>query len=273
MAAAVSGNPRHGLLSVAGLSVVRGRATVVEEVSFVAARGDLVAVVGPNGAGKSSLFAALLGLVPRSGGQVSLAGSYAYVPQLEPEARSFPVSAFDVALMGAYRRTGLLRRLGREERERALGSLRAVGLEERARTPFGELSGGQRRRVLLARALVQGGSVLLLDEPFAGVDAVSEEAIMQALEHERSQGRAVVMATHDLAFARARCTHVLLLNRRVYAFGRPAEALSAERLRAAYGDRLVVLDSAGTLGAIDEGSHCAHGELEALPLGAARSPH
>jgi len=255
----VNENVRHALLAVDGLSVVRGGRLVVDDVSFLAAPGDLIAVVGPNGAGKSSLFAALLGLVPHAAGRVSLAGSFAYVPQHEPDQRAFPVTALDVALMGAYRRAGLLRPLGRVEKRRALAALDRVGLAELAHRPFGELSGGQRRRVMFARALVQEGSVLLLDEPLSGIDAVSEEAIMAALGEERADGRAVLMATHDLALARARCTHALLLNGRAHAFGAPADALTPATLRAAYGDRLIVLDEAGAVGAIDEGSHHHHG--------------
>lgn len=251
-------NPRHALLVVDGVSVVRGAAVVVEQVSFLTAPGDLVAVVGPNGAGKSSLFAALLGLIPAAAGRVSLAGSFAYVPQHGSAERSFPVTALDVALMGAYRRVGALRRLGRVERRRAERALDCVAMRELARKPFGELSGGQQQRVLLARALVQEGTVLLLDEPLSGVDAVSEEAIMRALAEERADGRAVLMATHDLALARARCTHALLLNRRAFAFGPPAAALTSMNLRAAYGERLVLLDEVGVVGAIDEGSHHEH---------------
>lgn len=244
------------LLEVRGLDVTRGDHLAVEDASFAVGPGELVALVGPNGAGKSTLFSALLGLIP-SEGEVRLRGSFAYVPQHGPSQLAFPVSALDVALMGTYKRVGLLRRAGRDERERALHALERVGLADRARRTFGELSGGQRQRVLLARALVQQGSVLLLDEPLSGVDAVSEEAIFRALEAERAEGRSAVIATHDLAFARDQCTHALLLNRRVHAAGRPADALTSATLRAAYGERLVVLED---LGLIDEGSHHHEGE-------------
>jgi ABC-type Mn2+/Zn2+ transport system ATPase subunit len=248
------------LLSVDELTVVRGGRVVVEAVSFDVEPGELLALVGPNGAGKSSLFAALLGLLPRAGGRVALAGRFAYVPQHDPAQLDFPVTALDVVLMGAYRRLGLFRRAGRGEREAARAALAQVGLADRAGTSFGRLSGGQRQRVLLARALVQRGDVLLLDEPLSGVDAVSERAIDEALDRERAQGRAVLMATHDLQLARGRATRALLLNQRLYGFGPPQTALSAANLRAAYGDRLVVLDEGGALGAIDEGSHHAHAE-------------
>jgi ABC-type Mn2+/Zn2+ transport system ATPase subunit len=248
-------NPRHALLTVDGLSVARGGTLVVEDVSFIAAPGDLIAVVGPNGAGKSSMFAALLGLIPTAAGRFLLSGSFAYVPQHETAERAFPVNALDVALMGAYRRAAQLRPLGKAARARAERALDRVAMRDRAKAPFGELSGGQQQRVLLARALVQEGSVLLLDEPLSGVDAVSEEAIIRALAEERAEGRAVLMATHDLALARDRCTHALLLDRRAFAFGPPRRALSAANLRSAYGERIIVLDEIGHAEAIDEGSH------------------
>ena len=244
------------VLAASHLDVVRGGRAVVEDVSFEIGPGELLAVVGPNGAGKSTLFAALLGLVPARG-TLRRPPVVAYVPQTGPHHRAFPVSALDVALMGAQARTPLLRRTRRADRELALRSLARVGLESESGRAFPELSGGQRQRVLLARALVQGGSALLLDEPLAGVDALSEAAIMRALDEERGEGRAVLMATHDLALARARATTALLLNRRAFAFGPPAHALTAETLRRAYGGRLIVLDEDGALGAMDEGSHCA----------------
>jgi ABC-type Mn2+/Zn2+ transport system ATPase subunit len=242
------------LLDVRDAAVAHGEVLAVAGVSFALEPGDLVALVGPNGAGKSSLFAGLLGLAPMRG-EVTLRGAFAYVPQHGPGQRSFPVTALDVALMGAYGRVPWYRRLVGAERNGALAALRRVGLEDRAGDAFGTLSGGQRQRVLLARALVQRGDVLLLDEALAGVDAVSETAILRALDEERAEGRAVLMATHDLAFARERASKVLLVNGRQFAFGPPETALTGERLRAAYGGRLVLVD--GQV-ALDEGSHCGH---------------
>jgi ABC-type Mn2+/Zn2+ transport system ATPase subunit len=245
----VTGQP---LLEVRDLSVVRGGTIVVDSVSFSAGPGDLVAVVGPNGAGKSSLFAALLGLLPAASGTSRSAG-FAYVPQEPPQGATFPLSALDVALMGAFHRARPFRRIARSERQQALLALERVGLAEVARSSYGELSAGQRQRALVARALVQREPVLLLDEPLSGADAVSEEAILGALRDEQRAGRALILATHDLALARTRCTHALLLNGRACAFGPPDEALNAQSLREAYGDRLVMIGDA--IGAIDEGSH------------------
>jgi ABC-type Mn2+/Zn2+ transport system ATPase subunit len=241
------------LLAVDRLTVRRGARAVVEDVSFAVLPGDLVAVVGPNGAGKSSLFAALLGLVPGVTGRAVVAGRFAYVPQGGPGHAAFPVTALDVAVMGAYGRTPLLRRVRPADRDLARRALARVGLLDRAGSPFTELSGGQRQRVLLARALVQQGSVLLLDEPLSGVDAASARAIVAALDEERAEGRAVVIATHDLAWARRVPTAVLLLNRTVHAFGPPSAALTADSLARAYGSRLIVFGD-GAHG-LDEGSH------------------
>ena len=266
--------PGRAVLVVDGLSVQRRGRPVVEDVSFVVRAGELVALVGPNGAGKSSLFGALLGLLPRAAGRVDLEGSFASVPQGGPAHASFPVTAHDVALMGAYARTPLLRRLSRADRDRARQALARVGLADLGDTPYTELSGGQRQRVLLARALVQQGSVLLLDEPLSGVDTVSERAIVAALDEERSEGRAVVIATHDLSFARTSADAVLLLNRTLHAAGPPAQSLTANTLAAAYGGRLIVLGD-GTLRGLDEGSHgCGpgheHGLVDEAVAGARR---
>ena len=248
---------RRTVLSVADLSVVRGGRAVLQGVTFEARAGDLIAVVGPNGAGKSTLFGALLGLLPPAHGDFQAPGGLSFVPQSAPRERAFPVNVLEVALMGAYARAGLFGRVGEDEREHALAALALVGLDD-AERPYEQLSAGQRRRALVARALVQGGSVMLLDEPFSDVDAVSEQRITSVLDEQRSAGRAIVIATHDLGFAIHRATHALLLNGRAIAFGPPGEALTSQTLAAAYGDRLILLgDGAGP--AIDEGAHHDHG--------------
>jgi len=233
---------------------------VLREVTFEAGSGELVAVVGANGAGKSTLFAAILGLLPVAAGSFQVAGTCAYVPQAEPDGRGFPVTALGVAQMGAYRRARPFLPLARRDRQLARDALARVGLAGEEQTPFAELSGGQRRRVAVARALVQQGDVMLLDEPLAGVDAVSEAIILQALADERAAGRAVLMATHDLAFARDGATHLLLLAAgEVAAFGPGYSALTRESLERAYGPRVALIDSpAGGLAVLDEGSHCDH---------------
>ena len=161
-------------------------------------------MLGPNGGGKTTLFRALLGELPVRRGTVELAGRPAYVPQTDRTRLDFPVSALDVALMGAYGRTPWWRRARpRADRAAARAALDRVGLADRARTRFGALSGGQRQRVLIARALLQDAPVLLLDEPLSGVDAVSAARIEAVFGELRAEGRALLVATHDVEQARA----------------------------------------------------------------------
>jgi ABC-type Mn2+/Zn2+ transport system ATPase subunit len=224
------------------------------EVEFSVAGGEVVAVLGPNGGGKSTLFRALLGELPQRRGTVEVAGRPAYVPQTERARLDFPVSALDVALMGAYGRTPWFRRLGRADRAAAQAALARVGLEERARERFGTLSGGQRQRVLIARALVQDAPVLLLDEPLSGVDAPSATRIEALFAELRAEGRALLVATHDARQARA-WQRVLCLNHRQVAFGAPAEALTPAVLQATYGGELVVLGDGSTAVAVEHHAH------------------
>jgi len=224
----------------------------IEGVSFALEAGEMAGILGPNGGGKTTLFRALLGELPQRRGTVELAGSPAYVPQTDHARLDFPVSALDVALMGAYRRTPFYRRLGRGERATAEAALERVGLADRARVRFGTLSGGQRQRVLIARALVQDARVLLLDEPLSGVDAPSAVRIESVLAELRGEGRALLVATHDVEQAR-RFERVLCLHRRQIAFGAPAEVLTAPVLQETYGDELVVLE--GGRAAVNVGHH------------------
>ncbi|HWC26721.1 MAG TPA: metal ABC transporter ATP-binding protein [Solirubrobacteraceae bacterium] len=230
-------------LEVVGLSAsYGGGALALRDVTFSAAEGEAVAVLGPNGGGKTTLFRALLGELPVTTGTVHVRGTLAYVPQTERSRLDFPVSALDVALMGAYGRTPWYRRIARADRALGRRALDRVGLAERAGTRFGALSGGQRQRVLIARALVQDARVLLLDEPFAGVDRTSEEAIMAILDELRGEGRVLLVATHDVEQAR-RWDRVLCLAGAQIAFGPPAETLTTAVLEATYGEEIVVLDS------------------------------
>jgi ABC-type Mn2+/Zn2+ transport system ATPase subunit len=219
-------------------------ADVLGGVSFAVAGGEIAAVLGPNGGGKTTLFRALLGELPYRSGAVALAGAPAYVPQTEGARLDFPVSAHDVALMGAYGRTPWFRRVARADRERADEALARVGLADLAHHRFGALSGGQRQRVLIARALVQDAPVLLLDEPLSGVDNPSAAQIERVFGELRAEGRALLVATHDVAQARA-WPRVLCLNHGQVAFGAPDDVLTTDVLRATYGDELVILDGSG----------------------------
>ena len=190
-------------------------------VDFEVEAGEIAAVLGPNGGGKTTLFRALLGELPIRTGEVELAGRPAYVPQTEGARLDFPVSAHDVALMGAYGRTPWFRRVARADRAKAGRGAGAGRAGRAARTnASATLSGGQRQRVLIARALVQDAPVLLLDEPLSGVDRPSAAQIERVFDELRAEGRALLVATHDVAQARA-WPRVLCLNHRQVAYGAP----------------------------------------------------
>ena len=242
-------------VEVAGLAAsYNGGPPALRDVTFTAQAGQTVAILGPNGGGKTTLFRALLGELPSVTGTVKLAGATAYVPQTERSRLDFPVSALDVALMGAYARTSWYRRIPAADRELARSALERVGLGEHARKRFGSLSGGQRQRVLIARALVQDAGVLLLDEPFAGVDQVSEEAIMGILDDLRAEGRILLVATHDVEQAR-RWDRVLCLRGEQVAYGPPAGTLTNAVLEATYGAEIVLLDCGHRAVAVQHHTH------------------
>jgi ABC-type Mn2+/Zn2+ transport system ATPase subunit len=215
-------------------------ADVLHDIDFEAPRGGSVGVLGPNGGGKTTLFRVLLGELPARQGRVVLGGSVASVPQGDHARLDFPVSALDVALMGAYGRTPWWRRVAKADRDAARAALQRVGLEDRGSDRYGSLSGGQRRRVLIARALVQDAQVLVLDEPFAGVDRTSEERILQVLDELVREGRTLLIATHDVEQAR-RWDRVLCLNGGQVAYGPPDGTLTPDVLQRTYGADLIVL--------------------------------
>jgi len=232
----------------------RAGAVALRDVTFTATAGQAVAVLGPNGGGKTTLFRALLGELPAATGSAAVQGAIAYVPQTERSRLDFPVSALDVALMGAYARTPWFRRVATRDRAIARAALARVGLAERANARFGALSGGQRQRVLIARALVQDAAVLLLDEPFAGVDRTSEEAIVAILDELRAEGRVLLIATHDVEQAR-HWDRVLCLAGAQIAYGPPAETLTNAVLEGTYGEEIVMLDCGHRAVAIQHHSH------------------
>ncbi|ONH26831.1 metal ABC transporter ATP-binding protein [Pseudofrankia asymbiotica] len=242
-------------LVLAEATVAYGRTPALERVSGRVPAGRTVALIGPNGAGKSTLIKAVLGLVPVVSGSVTVLGQtpsrarreVGYVPQADTLDADFPVSVAQVVLMGRYRRIGWVRRPGADDRAAAQEALAAVGLEHRARDRFGTLSGGQRQRVLLARAISAQPRLLLLDEPFNGVDTVSQDALLAALARLTAAGTAVVISTHDLALAHLACDDVCLLNRHQFAFGPPAATLTPELLRATYGGAAVELGAHGVI--------------------------
>jgi ABC-type Mn2+/Zn2+ transport system ATPase subunit len=228
------------LLDVRDAATGYGGKPVFAGVTFDLERGERLAVLGPNGGGKTTLFRTLLGELPLLAGSVEAEGGFAYVPQTERSRLDYPVSALDVALMGTLSRVEWWRRPGRRDREFARTALERVGLAELEEAQFGDLSGGQRQRVLVARALVQDAPILLLDEPFMGVDRPSEQLLDALLRDLANAGRGIVAATHDLEQARA-WDRVLCLNRRMVAFGRPPEVLTPNVLAETYGGELVLV--------------------------------
>jgi ABC-type Mn2+/Zn2+ transport system ATPase subunit len=245
----------HGpLIRIDGLHAGYGGPPALRDISFSVEAGQRVGVLGPNGGGKTTLFRVLLGELSPVAGEV-VAPRCAVVPQTERSRLDFPVSALDVALMGSLSRLAWWRRPGRSERSMAREALAAVGLGDRAGTTFGELSGGQRQRVLVARALVQDARVILLDEPFSGLDGPSAERLEAVMTDLAADGRGLLIATHDVTQAHG-WDRVLCLNQRQVAFGAPSAVLTREALEMTYGEAIVPLP--GTDGAIMPAHHHHH---------------
>ena len=230
-------------LELRNITVAYRTDPVLRAVDLTVPAGVVLGVVGPNGAGKSTLLKAALGLVPTLLGEAKFFGKplaqvrrdVAYMPQAAAVDWDFPATAADVVLMGTYGELRWFARPGAKQRARAAAALEAVGLSHRADSPIGELSGGQRQRVFLARALAQDPQLLLMDEPFAGVDAASQEAIVKVLHQLRAEGKTVALVHHDLATVTQYCDHVLLLNGSVIAAGPVAEVFTAENISRTYG--------------------------------------
>jgi manganese/iron transport system ATP-binding protein len=237
------------VLLVDQLTVAYDRQVVVHDMTMQVAAGESVALIGPNGAGKSTFIKAVLGLVPIHGGTIEILGHpsvdarrhVAYVPQHDHLDPQFPITVQQVVMMGRYRSIGWFRRPSRRDRDATIDALTRVGLAERANDSFGTLSGGQRQRVLIARAIAQDAKLLLLDEPFNGVDTTTQDVLLEVLTALRQAGAAVVMATHDLSVAHLACGHACVLNRHLVAFGPIGEALGSDALVQAYGKQTVVL--------------------------------
>lgn len=249
------------VLRVRNLSVSYNGTHVLFDVSFDVEAGQRVAIVGPNGAGKSTLFKAILGLAPRTDGTVSTNGAeVGYVTQHSVVDRSFPVTVRDVVMMGRVGRMGWLRWHRPLDREIVQRSLAQVGMLEYAARQIGELSGGQQQRVFIARALAQEATILLMDEPFSGVDAPTQEAILGILDDLHQQGVTLLVSTHDLNLATDRFDRLALLNRQLIVYGPPREVVTPQALAAAYGGQALWRgeDYAMVLGDIDccgEGGH------------------
>ncbi len=236
-------------VEVTDLTVAYREKPVLWDVDLDVPEGVLMAIVGPNGAGKSTLIKSILGLVESAAGKVLIYGKpYAeqrrlvgYVPQRGSVDWDFPTNALDVVTMGLYGNLGWIRRPGRKERESALDSLRKVGMADFAPRQISQLSGGQQQRVFLARALVQDAQVYFMDEPFAGVDATTEHAIIALLRELRTAGKTVIVVHHDLQTLAEYFDWVTLLNVRRIASGPVSEVFTDENLRLAYGGQVAYL--------------------------------
>ena len=248
------------------------RQLALDDVTLRVPRGVLGAIVGPNGAGKSTLLKVVLGLDSGHRGAAYLLGHpssearhlVGYVPQRSTVDWDFPANALDVVTMGLFRELGPWRRAGRRARDRAMEALAEVGLEEFARRQIGQLSGGQQQRVFLARALVQKAELYLLDEPFAGVDAASEAALMRVLRNLNDAGSTVLAVHHDLNTLGSYFDWLALLNVKLHAQGPLSEVFTAEPLQATYGGRLPLFELAGRPAAgVVERDRAAVGELSA----------
>ena len=235
---------------VRDLTVAYEEKPVLWDIDLDIVPASLTAIVGPNGAGKSTLIKTILDLVPSAAGTVRIFGepyarnrkSVGYVPQRGSVDWDFPTDALDVVTMGLYGHLGWVRRPGKREREIARGCLDQVGMADFANRQISQLSGGQQQRVFLARALAQDARLYFMDEPFAGVDATTERAIIDILQKLRDGGKTVVVVHHDLDTVPEYFDRVALLNVRLVATGPVDEVFTAENLQTAYGGKIAFLD-------------------------------
>lgn len=238
------------VLTVANLTAGYGGAPAIDGLTFSVEPGRLVGIVGPNGAGKTTMIKAIMGALPTISGEITVCGKrgkaalrdLVYVPQRASVDWDFPLTVRDVVAQGRYGSLGLLRRPSDEDRQRVESALEKVAISALADRQIGELSGGQQQRVFLARALAQDGRVYLMDEPFQGVDAATETAIIEVLRTLREAGHTVLVVHHDLSTVRDYFDEIVLLNIELIAYGPTAEVFVPEMLQRAYGGRLAVFD-------------------------------
>lgn len=239
-------------VEVHDLTVSYDKKPVLWNIDVAFPEGEIIGIIGPNGAGKSTLIKAIMGLMPAESGWVQIYGEplarqrrlVGYVPQRESVDWDFPVTVRDVVLMGTYGHLGLFRRPGKAERELSDRCLEQVGIASLANRQIANLSGGQRQRVFLARALAQESRIYLMDEPFVGVDAATESAIIDLLRRLKNQGRTLLVVHHDLQTASEYFDSILLLNMRLVAFGPTSEVFTTSLLQKTYGGRLTILSEA-----------------------------
>ncbi|WP_380052973.1 manganese/iron ABC transporter ATP-binding protein [Falsihalocynthiibacter sp. SS001] len=241
----MSNAPNSGICARNVTVTYRNGTTALRDASFEIPTGTIAALVGVNGAGKSTLFKAIMGFLPAAKGEITILGqsvkealkqnTVAYVPQAEEVDWSFPVLVEDVVMMGRYGKMGFFRRASAEDRRAVTEALVRVGMEKYRHRQIGELSGGQRKRVFLARALAQDGRVILLDEPFTGVDVQTEDAIIELLRELRAEGRVMLVSTHNLGSVPEFCDRTVLVKGTVLAYGLTEETFTKDNLQDAFG--------------------------------------
>jgi len=238
-------------LDLENVSVAYNGRPVLTGITCQIPHGARVAVVGPNGAGKSTLFKALVGLIPIQSGRIMVHGlplgqhldCVAYVPQREEVDWRFPLTVLDVVSMGRFRHWPRFRPPSRENRDIVWHSLEQMGIADLAKRSIGELSGGQQQRVFLARALAQSPHILLMDEPFTGVDATTQESTMEVLERLREQEVTVMVSTHDLNMAAQRFELTLLINKHLIAYGPASEVFKPSIIGEAFGGQVFFMEA------------------------------
>ena len=239
-------------IQIHDMTIAYQKKPVLWDVDLDIPEGVLVGIIGPNGAGKSTMIKAVMNLVPKASGWVKIFGrpyeqmrsAIGYVPQRESVDWDFPINALDVVLMGRYGHVGWIRRPSSEDRDIAKEALDKVGMLEFGQRQISQLSGGQQQRIFLARALAQDARIYMMDEPFAGVDASTEKAIIDLLVELRRQGKTILVVHHDLQTVTEYFDWVIMLNMRVVASGRTDEVFTDENLQKTYGGRLTVLSQA-----------------------------
>lgn len=242
-------------IEVHNLTTTYGGAPVLWDVDFELPTGQIIGVIGPNGSGKTTLLKTIMGLLDPSSGYVKIFNKdlsqmrerIAYVPQRESVDWDFPASVFDVVMMGRYRRNNLFKRSNKTDIEIANESIEKVGLTEFKNRQIAQLSGGQQQRVFIARALAQKADIYLMDEPFVGVDAATENSILTLLEEMKNNGKTVLIIHHDLQTVSDYFDYLVLLNTRLIAKGTPQEVLTEENLSNAYGGQLTLLAKVANL--------------------------
>lgn len=241
--------PATAAIQIDRVTVAYGSSVVLDQIDLTICPGQMLGLIGPNGAGKTTLLKSIVGATKPTRGTIQVLGQpidrvrqhVAYVPQRGDVDWSFPITVQDVVLMGRYGRLGIWRRPSAYDREIALHALDQVGLAKRRHCQIGELSGGQQQRVFVARALAQEADVLLLDEPFNGIDTTTQAVIFDLLYQQRQEGRTVLLSTHDLHSVEQNCDQLVALNRRIVAAGPVAHVFTPPVLRATFGAHIAIV--------------------------------